>query len=63
MRDPDRIARILYMIEIIWNRFPDQRLMQLLTNVIGPGIETVSELRLLEDDALENFLRTWPKPS
>lgn len=32
MRDPDRIFRILNLIQLIWLRCPDMRLGQLLSN-------------------------------
>lgn len=34
MRDPERIDEVLTKIRLIWKRFPDLRLMQLLLNVI-----------------------------
>ena len=34
MRDPERIDEVLTKIKIIWKKFPDLRLMQLLLNVI-----------------------------
>ena len=34
MRDPERIDEVLTKIKLIWKRFPDLRLMQLLLNVI-----------------------------
>lgn len=32
MRDPERIERILRMLESLWKKYPDQRLGQLLGN-------------------------------
>ena len=35
MRDPDRIPIILSQIEMLWERYPDLRLGQLILNVFG----------------------------
>lgn len=51
MRDPDRIPKILAMIEELWKMYPDQRLMQLLTNTIS-GYDAFN----LEDGQLRALL-------
>lgn len=52
MRDPERIDRILKMIEKIWKKHPDLRLMQLLGNCYSPG-----DNYFKEDKALEKNLK------
>jgi len=52
VRDPERIERILDLIRIIWNKYPDLRLGQLLLNA-------QSDLSFhLEDEDLEAELRS-----
>jgi len=34
MRDPNRIKKICTLLEILWNKYPDQRLGQLLENYV-----------------------------
>ena len=34
MRDPERIPRILGLVEELWRHYPDQRLGQLLENYV-----------------------------
>lgn len=47
MRDPDRIRRLLGLIEKIWTRYPDMRLCQIIGNAVpGDNYHT-------EDDVLE----------
>lgn len=52
MRNPDRIDRILGLIKARWEKTPDQRLGQLLENILGSPINW-----FLEDDMLEDDLR------
>lgn len=52
MRNPDRINRILKMIEEIWKKNPDLRLCQLIGNVFPAG-----DNYRMEDDELENGLK------
>jgi uncharacterized protein YihD (DUF1040 family) len=52
MRDPKRIARILFLIGRIWVKNPDLRLCQLIGNVV-PG-----DNYHIEDDDLEKKLKT-----
>jgi hypothetical protein len=37
MRDPARIPRICKKLEKVWKKHPDQRLGQLVSNLMGPG--------------------------
>ena len=52
MRDPKRIKPMLKLIEKIWIKNPDLRLMQLLGNVLGSGDHYYKE-----DDQLETNLK------
>lgn len=52
MRNPQRIKRILDLIEKIWIRYPDLRLTQLLGNCFEP-----EDLYYKEDDYLEKRLK------
>ena len=57
MRDPKRIKPMLKLIEEIWLRYPDLRLMQLLGNALGPG-----DPYYREDNKLKANLRlAYPK--
>ena len=56
MRDTDRIDRILTLLRVIWLRFPDWRLGQLLVNAV-PEIE--SSLFYIEDAITEEKLDTF----
>ena len=52
MRDPRRISQVLYEIKIIWEKYPDMRLGQLIGNVLeGPSLYYV------EDDGLVKALK------
>ena len=55
MRDPKRIDRMLTTIKIIWQRYPDLRLLQLLINCLEPGEEKAAYY--FEDDDLEKRLK------
>ena len=37
MRDPERIPIIINKLHRAWERVPDQRLGQLVSNLMGPG--------------------------
>ena len=54
MRDKNRISRILEKLEAVWSLYPDQRLMQLLLNILSD--DEVTFLFYVEDDTLENML-------
>jgi len=53
MRDADRIAATLQRIEILWSRYPDWRLGQLLINLADWADD---DLWNLEDDRLIEVL-------
>ena len=38
MRDPKRIPKILTELDLLWRKYPDQRLGQLLENYVFPNI-------------------------
>lgn len=55
MRNPERIPRILDLLEKVWKEFPDWRLGQLIENIardIG-----WNDAYYMEDDDLEKELR------
>lgn len=55
MRDPQRIPRVLDLLEKVWAEVPDWRLGQLISNIardVG-----WSDAYYLEDDDLEKELR------
>ena len=54
MRDKNRIKKILYLLDELWNKHPDYRFGQLLINYqIVPDDFTVWKN---EDDGLEKYL-------
>jgi hypothetical protein len=54
MRDKKRIKRICKLIEKIWNKYPDQRLGQLLSNyVFGRQIDIFFQEDNLTEENLE----------
>ena len=57
MRDPKRIPETLKEIEIIWNKNPDLRLVQLLLNVMTP----FNAPYYIEDDKLLKKLKDMYK--
>lgn len=52
MRDPKRIDRILELIRQEWEKYPDQRLGQLLENMYGQPVEYYTE-----DDKFETTVK------
>ncbi len=52
MRNPERIDRILKLVEKVWKKYPDLRLCQLIGNCFGPG-----DNYQREDDTLEKQLK------
>ena len=54
MRDKNRISRILEKLEAVWSLYPDQRLMQLLLNILSED-ETMF-LFYVEDDEVEQLI-------
>jgi uncharacterized protein YihD (DUF1040 family) len=63
MRNKKRIKRILKLIEKLWNKYPDQRLGQLLENYVFTqgkrGDKTSAMMFNQEDDETENQLKKW----
>lgn len=55
MRDKERIDRIAQKLAAVWILYPQQRLMQLLLNLISDS-DTKDDLFYLEDDKLEKML-------
>jgi hypothetical protein len=53
MRDPKRIKRIVKKLEKVWVKHPDWRLGQLVSNLIGPGVQDVF---FPEDETWEDYL-------
>ena len=56
MRDKERIDRIAQKLAAVWILYPQQRLMQLLLNVITYDDIGIGNLFYLEDDKLEKML-------
>ena len=54
MKDKERIDRIAQKLAAVWILYPQQRLMQLLLNVIT--YDGIGDLFYLEDDKLEKTL-------
>lgn len=54
MRDPERIKRILKLVKKIWYRSPDLRLTQIIMN----ALEMNSDPYYVEDDKLEDALKS-----
>ena len=54
MRDPDRIPKILSEVEKVWNKYPDLRLGQLLSNVASVFEK---DLFYIEDEELIKMLK------
>jgi hypothetical protein len=56
MRNSKRIKKILNLIEKIWNKYPDLRLCQLISNSFNFRELNDSNMYYLEDDKLESLL-------
>ena len=54
MRDIKRIKRIIKLLEKYWNKEPDLRLCQLISNLHGNGKQ---DIFYTEDDELEKVLK------
>lgn len=55
MRDPKRIERIISLLKQLWEAYPDQRLGQLLINVVCT--EMSEDLMFtIEDDVMESYI-------
>lgn len=61
MRDPARIDRMTERLRELWHAQPDQRLGQLLVNVIRPG-EPCPRVFHAEDTDTEAKLAKYPEP-
>ena len=55
-RDPKRIKRILKKVEVLWNRYDDWRLGQVIINLIN---SEYLDLFYLEDEKLEELLLSY----
>ncbi len=53
MRDPERIDKVLKLIEKIWKRYPDWRLCQLIINSLRINYDPY----YIEDDTLYDALK------
>lgn len=53
MRDPERIDRIIDLLREHWHNYPQYRLGQLVSNLLGPGPQDVF---FPEDDVWEEKL-------
>jgi uncharacterized protein YihD (DUF1040 family) len=58
MRDPERIGRVLKLLEEFWRKWPDYRLAQIVSNAyIQSGTATTTaDPYYMEDDVLEAHL-------
>lgn len=56
MRDPARINRMIELLRSIWHAAPDQRLGQLVVNLMGTD-ENNDDIWIVEDDVAERKLR------
>ena len=62
MRDPERINKILNLIDYIWNKSPDLILCQLISNIIKTGKEmSTKDIFYIEDDFIEKELLNHKK--
>jgi len=57
MRNPERIPKILKLIEKIWYAYPDLRLTQIIMNVLSMNEDPY----YVEDDKLEEALKLFCK--
>ena len=57
MRNPKRISELLVLIEKLWIKHPDLRLMQLLGNCLPPGDNYYTE----DDELLDNLKFTYKR--
>jgi hypothetical protein len=51
MRDPERIPRMLQMLEVLWLAYPDLRLGQIIVNAMRPHDD--HSVFYVEDDVIE----------
>ena len=58
MRDPERIPRIMKLMQELWERHPDERAGQLMENYIfGCERQTKKCVFHIEDDQVERTLK------
>ncbi len=66
MRDPARIDRVIEKLRALWYATPDQRLGQIIMNLLGPGHHAGSTLFYIEDDDWERLIdeaiAEWLRP-
>lgn len=55
MRNPNRIPKILVLLEKVWEKYPDLRLGQLIENITRDA--GWNDAYCIEDDDLEKELR------
>lgn len=56
MRDPKRIEPMLANLRILWERWPDQRLGQLIANIARP-VSRVGDVFNVEDDEMARLIQ------
>lgn len=62
MRNPARIKPFLEKLEKLWEKCPDQRLGQLITNIITYNYDyDIKNLFYLEDDKFEEKMNEFVK--
>jgi hypothetical protein len=54
MRDPKRIPKILDLLKDLWNLYPDQRFLQLLSNDLLTQAD--GDIFFIEDTQIEKWL-------
>lgn len=60
MRDPDRIRKYCGRLAELWEKVPDWRFGQLMSNVLGAYVsETNRDIFFPEDDELFKFFDTY----
>jgi uncharacterized protein YihD (DUF1040 family) len=52
MRDPNRISQIINTLKIYWEKHPDQRLGQILSNVNNVTEDRIDDIFYMEDDQI-----------
>lgn len=60
MRDPQRIDRLLSVVKRLWQKQPDLRLCQLITNAVGMAtLKETPDYFYIEDDVLLKGLELY----
>lgn len=52
MRDPNRIPQIINALKIYWEKYPDQRLGQILSNVNNVTKDRIDDIFYMEDNQI-----------